>query len=112
MNSVHTKTQHTPGPWAATTRQGSWDWVVYQENGPLEICQMFHDGTEFNEIGEANSKLVAAAPEMLKALKAAEGYMLNAKIDIETGTKKETTLNTLNGGLKIIRAALQATSQT
>ena len=59
--------KHTPGPWYATTRKGSWDWVV--AHGPLdEICQLFHDGTEFNETGEANARLIAAAPEMLEAL--------------------------------------------
>lgn len=63
------ETKHTKGPWAATTRKGSWDWLVYSEADPnIEICQMFHDNTEFNEVGEANSRLVAAAPDMLTAL--------------------------------------------
>jgi hypothetical protein len=58
--------KHTPGPWGCTTRQGSWDWVVFSEETPnIEICQMFHDDTEFNETGEANSHLVAAAPDLL-----------------------------------------------
>ena len=57
-------TKHTPGPWAATTRQGSWDWVVFQATNPnMEICQMFHDGTDENETGAANARLIAAAPE-------------------------------------------------
>ena len=59
--------KHTRGPWYATTRQGSWDWLVAQSE-TIEICQMFHDGTEMNETGEANAKLVAAAPDMLEAL--------------------------------------------
>lgn len=59
----------TPGPWGTTTRQGSWDWVVFSKADPnIEICQMFHDDTEFNETGEANSRLVAAAPDMLALL--------------------------------------------
>lgn len=62
------ETMHTPGPWYATTRQGSWDWLVAQSER-LEICQMFHDGTEMNATGEANARLVAAAPEMLEALR-------------------------------------------
>lgn len=58
--------KHTPGPWATTTRQGSWDWLVYSLADPnIEICQPFHDGTEFNEVGEANARLIAAAPELL-----------------------------------------------
>ena len=57
-------TEHTPGPWGATTRQRSWDWVVFQASDPnTEICQMFHDGTDENLTGEANARLIAAAPE-------------------------------------------------
>jgi hypothetical protein len=60
----------TPGPWFATTRRGSWDWLVASEADPnIEVCQMFHDATEENEIGEANAHLVAAAPDLLAALK-------------------------------------------
>lgn len=44
--------------------------------------------------------------EMRKALAAAKGYMLNAVIDLETGTKKQTTLETLRGGIALIDAAL------
>lgn len=52
-------TPHTPTPWAATTRQGSWDWVVYSVADPnIEICQPFHDGTDENSIGEANAALI------------------------------------------------------
>ena len=62
---------HIPGPWGCVTRRGSWDWVVYQASDPnIEICQMFHDDTEFNETGEANARLIAAAPDLLAALKA------------------------------------------
>lgn len=45
-------------------------------------------------------------PELLVELDAALGYMLNAAIDLETGTKKATTLATLNGGIKRLRAAI------
>lgn len=72
----------TPGAWGAKTREGSWDWVVYQKNNPaIEICQMFHDGTEFNERGEANAYLAAAAPELLEALESMvncyQGYLVD-----------------------------------
>jgi hypothetical protein len=53
-----------------TTRRGSWDWVVYCEaDSNIEICQPFHDGTEMNETGEANARLIAAAPDLLEALR-------------------------------------------
>jgi hypothetical protein len=41
-----------------------------------------------------------------EALQKAESCMLNVKIDLETGTEKATTIATLAGGLKMIRAAL------
>lgn len=69
---VERRSDHTPGPWACTTRQGSWDWVVYSASDPnIEVCQMFHDGTHFNEVGEANARLIAAAPDLLAALELA-----------------------------------------
>lgn len=40
------------------------------------------------------------------ALRAAKGYMLNGVIDLETGTPKATTKNTLNGGIKMINDTL------
>jgi hypothetical protein len=66
--------KHTPLPWAATTRQGSWDWVIYSANFPhLEICQPFHDDTEENPTGEANAALIVRAVNahegLVKALK-------------------------------------------
>lgn len=60
--------KHTPGPWYATTRRGSWDWLVAHDERN-EICQMFHDGTDLNETGEANARLIAAAPDLLAELK-------------------------------------------
>lgn len=52
----------TPGEWVATTRHGSWDWLIYCKSDPnFEICQMFHDGTDYNEVGEANASFVAAS---------------------------------------------------
>lgn len=68
--------KHTPGPWAAAARQGSdWDLVVYKPDTSLEICQMFHDFTKGNPIGQANAYLVAAAPELLEdASSTNQGY--------------------------------------
>jgi hypothetical protein len=42
---------------------------------------------------------------MERALGAAEGYLLNAKIDLETGATKKTAIATIEGGLRMIRAA-------
>lgn len=45
-----------------------------------------------------------------KALNAACGYLLNAKIDLETGCTKATAIRTIEGGLKMIRGTLAAPS--
>lgn len=47
-----------------------------------------------------------------KTIDACCGYMMNAKIDMETNTKKATAICTLDGGLKMARAALAAKSET
>lgn len=46
-----------------------------------------------------------------KALSAAAGYLLNAKIDLETGAPKRTAIQTIEGGLKIVTAVLGAAEQ-
>jgi hypothetical protein len=50
-----------------------------------------------------NANLVHEAATRLNA---AEGYLLNAKIDLETQTPKRTALNTIEGGLQMLRADL------
>lgn len=56
-------------PFAATTRQGSWDWVVFHRDRPnFEVCQVFHDGTEDNELGEAYAEYIVAAANSVPAL--------------------------------------------
>ncbi len=44
--------------------------------------------------------------DLLTALKAAAGYMRNAKIDLETGCPKRTAVRTIEGGLKLVEAAI------
>ena len=43
---------------------------------------------------------------LYEALSAAKGYLLNAKIDLETGCTKATAIQTIEGGLKRIEPAL------
>lgn len=69
----------TPGPWAATTRRGSWDWVVCKALTPsIEICQIFHDGTDLNPTGEANAHLIASAPKLYDALQTTTVHLIAA----------------------------------
>ena len=55
-------TKHTPGPW--TYRKDD-DSIIAPHEG-LQVCQL-NDGT--NSQCEANAALIAAAPELLEALK-------------------------------------------
>lgn len=55
---------------------------------------------------EANARLIVAAPDLIDALKAAIGYLTNARIDLETGAPKATAIATINGGLDVVRAAI------
>lgn len=60
----------------------------------------------------AKLRLQEAAPSMLTALKAAAGYLLNAKIDLETGAPKKTAIATIEGGLEVVRAAIDKAEES
>ena len=54
------------------------------------------------EIDRLNGEIA----RLTKALSAASGYLINAKIDLETGAPKRTAITTIEGGLRMVRAAL------
>ena len=75
-------TKHTPGPWWPRYNGTYWDIQTRRDDDPHDIgpyeCgasigHIFSDVTELRtadkETEEANARLVAAAPELLKALK-------------------------------------------
>lgn len=55
---------HTPGPWEVCIRYEPNDWPVYAINGQMES----------HEEEQANARLIAAAPDLLAALKHAEKF--------------------------------------
>ena len=64
---------------------------------PAEVCaQLIND----------REALTQEHAEMLAALKAASGYMLNAKIDLETARTQAVARKTIDDGLAIVRAAI------
>lgn len=78
--------EHTKLPWAATTRRGSWDWVIFPKYlSNVEICQMFHDGTEGNEQGEANATLIVRAVNSHAALVKAVNSLLEVIENAQSG---------------------------
>ena len=91
-----TDKEHTPGPWSA--RKGHDDFIIDGAGGEVWALAAVVDGND--------ARLIAAAPDMLKALQSAAGYLTNAAIDLQTGAKKQTALNTIEGGLRLVRAAI------
>ena len=53
-------------------------------------------------------EVTASKATAIAYLKASLGYLMNAAIDLETGAKKKTALDTINGGVNIVRDALAA----
>lgn len=54
-------TEYTPGPWSHVAYEGGWDGVAQVDSRTL-ICKLV-------ENNPANAHLIAAAPELLAALK-------------------------------------------
>lgn len=67
-------------------------------------------GLALTEALDERDRLSANLDVAREALEAAKGYLLNAKIDIQTGAKKQTAIDTLSGGLRAIDAALSRLS--
>jgi hypothetical protein len=87
MNDAGKIGSHTPGPWCVETRAhpGSID-ICTDEHEPwfiAEVCKSVgFDGFD----GEANARLIAAAPELLAAAKM---YMDRIKVDGESNYQLE-----------------------
>jgi hypothetical protein len=83
--------------------------------GGTQLCEpCFKNGDDEGRWGDlsAVTSVEAMAAEnaaLREALSAANGYLLNAKIDLETGARKSTAITTIEGGLRRVRAALQET---
>lgn len=55
-----------------------------------------------------NERLTEESARLRVGLNSAVGYMMNAQIDLRTGAPKQTAINTINGGIDVLRAALGA----
>lgn len=66
--------KHTPGPW---THEGQGDITGIEDNGfgrgPVDVCSVYLRTVEGRH--EANARLIAAAPDLLEALKQAREYI-------------------------------------
>ena len=53
-------------------------------------------------------EVTASKATAIAALRASFGHLMNAAIDLDKGATKKTALDTINGGVKIVRDALAA----
>lgn len=67
-------TKHTPGPWAYDNATGE----VYRDDGDVcpMIANVYRDNTSDTQ-ADADGRLIAAAPELLKALVRANAVLRN-----------------------------------
>ena len=72
-NAMTTETKHTPGPWKVNdkTLSGAYQ-ISDNKSGSLRICTVTNAPND-----EANARLIAAAPDMLNAMKEASRFMLS-----------------------------------
>lgn len=82
--------QYTPGPWEVCTDPKNAYWFAGStiSNGHFRICDVQMIGPTQGEVGAANASLIAAAPELLEALKLADVTLAGANMDMKTVEKK------------------------
>ena len=85
-----TETKHTPGPWV----RDCWDILGNDgKDGTGHVCEISrpNSGDEFywrEGEADANARLIAAAPDMLEALKYAYNYLGGFGLEGEPGCKR------------------------
>lgn len=62
------ETKWTPGPWSwDAAPDHNWDVQVWSSPNS-RVCFVAHDGEKGNRTGQANARLISAAPDMYEAL--------------------------------------------
>lgn len=83
------KTTHTQAPWGyredpeTLTPRGEVAWQVYRPDCALREAAPISSVYRMNEVGEADARLIAAAPELLAVVKLEVGIYLNEAWAIE-----------------------------
>lgn len=67
--------KHTPGPWTASGPHADGAWLI--DAGDFAVCDV--------PTGEANARLIAAAPDLLAAADAAHDWYYSTAIDTPEG---------------------------
>ena len=88
-----TQTQHTPGPWSYNRAEGGYQ-GHFISTGDCIICDL-PDAEDFLAVKraapqtEANARLIAAAPDMLEALRLCERALEERDAEQETYAAKK-----------------------
>jgi hypothetical protein len=93
---------HTPTPWVAGDNELG-VYPIWAKCGPLDVQPAKAYGPDDAAF---IVKAVNSHDHLVKALEASCGYLLNAKIDLETGATKATAIRTIEGGLLRAKAVL------
>lgn len=118
MKETINKAAHTPGPWTAdklTNRghNGAYYWHIQDKEGDegqlIALVPSLYAGTTFPETEEANTRLIAAAPELLRLVEHLE-QLIQPVIEYPHACDANSLLAyrlcQLEGGLKQARAAI------
>lgn len=118
----------TSGPWRMRPNYcDDWGYIRGPDNSVVAIARSgtLNSDSDLNEHRrnktdptQHNMEFIAHArddiPHLLveierleRTLSATKGYLMNALIDLQTNTKKQTTIDTLRGGIKMVEDAMQ-----
>lgn len=98
--------KHTPGPWVSNEDMEVWSTTPMRFNlttsgTPMIASVCRHDDAEVGFPARANARIIAAAPDLLSALVALDGYLNNnLSTDYPTGIDLE------NAAFKAAHAAI------
>lgn len=91
-----TQTKHTQGPWRTSLTEGQRAWNVSSEATGRTVAIV----SDWSPEAEANARLIAAAPELLEALKSAR-FAIQVTLDSGLVTEKNvrSTLNHIDAAI-------------
>ena len=84
--------KHTPGPWQVAYDPGKYIVVGCKERG---ICIIPNEGGQDEQIRKGNACLIAAAPDMLEALKGARWIIESYVSDLEHLEEYQDVVNAI-----------------
>lgn len=81
---------HTPGPWAVGEKRGVWTGpVVSADDGRRGVAFV----CENSDVSAANASLIAAAPELLAALRIADDALDFAQAQVDSERDRQRLLH-------------------